>query len=59
MSRPRLHSWVQINLDEERDVRTQIQCLIREVPYPWRSVELISPSVEIVALDVLQQVCLL
>ncbi|PBK74598.1 kinase-like protein [Armillaria solidipes] len=48
-----LHGWDQINLDD--DVRVQIQCLIRDLPYPWRSVELISRSVEIKVMDVLQQ----
>ncbi|KAK0449334.1 kinase-like domain-containing protein [Armillaria borealis] len=48
--------WDQINLDdEESDVRVQIRCLIRDVPYLWRSVELISPLVETMIMDVLQQ----
>ncbi|KAK0464732.1 kinase-like domain-containing protein [Desarmillaria tabescens] len=49
-------SWEQINHDEEESaVRAQIQTLIRDVPYPWRSVELISPSVEMIVMDVLQR----
>ncbi len=59
MSRLCLYSWAQINLDEETDVRTQIQSLIRDVPSPWETVELISPLVEIMVVDVLQRVCLL
>ncbi|KAK0486542.1 hypothetical protein IW261DRAFT_1456002 [Armillaria novae-zelandiae] len=48
-------SWSQINLDEENNVRTEIQNLIRDVPSPWKYMELISPSVEIMVMDVLQQ----
>ncbi len=54
------HGWQQINPDDkETDVRVKIRCLIRDVPYLWRSVERISPVVETTVMDVLQQVCLL
>ncbi|KAK0441816.1 hypothetical protein EV421DRAFT_1810211 [Armillaria borealis] len=50
------HSWTQINLErQDTDLRTQIQSLLRGVTAPWRSVELISPSAEIMVMDVLQQ----
>ncbi|KAK0485347.1 kinase-like domain-containing protein [Armillaria luteobubalina] len=55
---PRLQGWNNINPDdEESDVRAQIRCLVRDVSSPWRSVELelISPSVQILVMDVLQQ----
>ncbi|KAK0435893.1 kinase-like domain-containing protein [Armillaria borealis] len=53
---PSLHGWDQINLDDaETDVRVQIQSLIRDVPSPWETLELISPLVEIKVMDVLQQ----
>ncbi|KAK0437918.1 kinase-like domain-containing protein [Desarmillaria tabescens] len=56
LSHPSLHSWIRINLDDkETDVRTQIQRVIQDVPYPWRSVESIPPSVETIVMDVLQQ----
>ncbi|KAK0228805.1 kinase-like domain-containing protein [Armillaria fumosa] len=49
-------SWTQINLGrQDTDLRTQIQSLLRGVTAPWRSVELISPSVEIMVMDILQQ----
>ncbi len=52
---PILHSWTQINLnDEETVVQTQIKDLIRDVPCPWKTVSLISPAVEIMVMDVLQ-----
>lgn len=52
--------WLQINLDDEEiSVRAQIQNLIRYGHRPWTSVTLISPLVETVVMDVLQQVCLL
>ncbi|PBK92827.1 kinase-like protein [Armillaria gallica] len=54
--RPSLNNWTQINLnDEETDVRTQIQSLLRDVARPWRTVDLLSPSAEGVVMDVLQQ----
>ncbi|PBK78446.1 kinase-like protein [Armillaria solidipes] len=50
------HSWTQTNLErQDTDLRTQIQSLLRGVTAPWRSVELISPSAEIMVMDVLQQ----
>ncbi len=55
---PSLPSWIQINLDDkETDVRTRIQGLIRDVPRPWRSVDLVSPTVVILVMDVLQKAC--
>ncbi|KAK0244452.1 kinase-like domain-containing protein [Armillaria nabsnona] len=50
---PSLHGWGQISPDD--DVRAQIQYLIRKLPYPWSSVEFISPLVEIKVMDVLQR----
>ncbi|KAK0244443.1 hypothetical protein EDD85DRAFT_945746 [Armillaria nabsnona] len=53
---PILHNWTQINLNaKETVVQTQIKDLIRDVPCPWKTVSLISPAVEIMVMDVLQQ----
>ncbi|KAK0222061.1 kinase-like domain-containing protein [Armillaria fumosa] len=53
-SRPRLHSWGQINF-YRNDVRSQIQTLIRDAPSPWITVELIAPPVDAMVMDILQQ----
>lgn len=53
-----LPNWTQINLDEETDVQTRwIKGLIRDVPCPWKTVNLIPPAAETMVMDVLQQVC--
>ncbi|KAK0201588.1 kinase-like domain-containing protein [Desarmillaria ectypa] len=55
-TRPSLPNWTELNLeDEETDVQIQIQSLIRDVPCSWMSVDLISPAVEVMVMDVLQQ----
>ncbi|PBK97927.1 kinase-like protein [Armillaria gallica] len=51
-----LPNWTQINLGEETDVQTRrIKGLIRDVPCPWKTVNLIPPAAEIMVMDVLQQ----
>ncbi|KAK0449321.1 kinase-like domain-containing protein [Armillaria borealis] len=54
-TRPSPPNWTQINLNEETDVRSRIQGLIRDAPCPWKTMTLISPAVEIMVMDVLQQ----
>ncbi|KAK0239862.1 hypothetical protein EDD85DRAFT_465669 [Armillaria nabsnona] len=54
--RPSLSSWTHISLnDEGTDVCTQIQSLLHGATHPWRAVDLLSPSAEVVVKDVLQQ----
>ncbi|KAK0485350.1 hypothetical protein EDD18DRAFT_1361280 [Armillaria luteobubalina] len=51
-----LPNWTQINLGEETDARIhRIQGIIRGVPSPWKTTSLISPAVDIMVMDVLQQ----
>ncbi|KAK0487229.1 kinase-like domain-containing protein [Armillaria novae-zelandiae] len=53
---PSLPSWTQINLDEERDAQIRrIQGIIRDVPSPWKTMGSVSPAVEMMVMDVLQQ----
>ncbi|KAK0449329.1 kinase-like domain-containing protein [Armillaria borealis] len=54
-TRSSLPNWTQINLNEETGLRTRIQGLIRDAPRPWKTMTLISPAVEIMVMDVLQQ----
>ncbi|PBK74612.1 kinase-like protein [Armillaria solidipes] len=54
-TRSSIPNWTQINLNEETGLRTRIQGLIRNAPRPWKTMTLISPAVEIMVMDVLQQ----
>ncbi|KAK0439172.1 kinase-like domain-containing protein [Armillaria borealis] len=62
MSGRTLDSWAQIKLDDGLDenearaqVHSQVQSLIRDIPFPWRTVELTPQLVEIMVMDILQQ----
>ncbi|KAK0439169.1 kinase-like domain-containing protein [Armillaria borealis] len=57
-----LNSWTQIKLDDGRSeyvaraqIRSQVQSLIRDIPFPWMTVELTPQQVETVVMDALQQ----
>lgn len=59
-----LISWAQIKRDDElkenearAQIQSQVQSLIQNIPFPWRTVALITQPVEAVVMDVMQQVC--